>query len=87
MKITSPKNIKEEEKDWYTTTFNIPKWMARLLKNEAEEAGYRGMNMVVVIACTNHLLSQQVREDHNKKIDELHKRGSITSQEKEELWM
>lgn len=85
--MIKPDNVTKDNEEWYTTTFSIPKWMSELLKSEAEENGYRGMNMVVVIACTNHLLSVKVREKHNKKLLELLERGSITSKEKEDLWM
>lgn len=78
---------KEDLSEYYTTTFSIPKWMAEKLKIEAEENGYRGMTKVVVIACTNHILTEEVRKKKNKKLLELLERGSITELEKEELWM
>lgn len=85
--LVKPKNLKKEKDQWYTTTFSIPIWMADALKKEADENGYRGMNMVVVVACTNHLLSSEVRNKHNNKVNELFEEGKITNDDKKELWM
>lgn len=82
-----PKTLEEHKAEYYTTTFSIPVWLGEKLKDEAEEKGLRGMNRVVEIACVNYFLGEEKREEHNRKVKELLERGSITSKEKEDLWL
>lgn len=78
---------KNGEEDWYTTTFSIPKWLGKKLKEEANEMGYRGMNMIVVVACTNYLLGKKKRDEHNKEIQLMYDAEIISEETKEKLWL
>lgn len=81
---------KEEEsrnKNWYTTTFEIPVSLGKSLKEFANKHGFRGMNQVVIISCINHIGNDKKIEENNALIRKLLEEGRITKEEAEKLWM
>lgn len=84
--LSKPDSVSRRGEYWYTTTFNIPTWLGDKLKEEAEERGLRGANIVLVALCTSYFLNEKERKRHNDKVQELFDRKVITEQEKQELW-
>lgn len=77
----------EEEQDWYTTTFSIPKWLGEKLKEKAREKELSGMNMIVVAACTNYLLGEDRRKNHNERLQILYDSETINEEDYKALWL
>lgn len=76
----------EKKESWYTTTFSIPKWLRKELKKEVKRGGYRGMNEVVVVACTNHMVSKMNGDPEKSDIVEaLFQQDIINENEKKIL--